>query len=291
MDQPTGPITISAKIECAPQLAWNLYTNAGNVRFWNFASDDWHCPAASNEVIPGGRFDYRMEAKDGSMGFNFTGTFNEVEAPEKLSYTMDDGRKAYITFEPEVNGTRVTVSFDPEQIHSRELQQSGWQAILDNYRKYAEQYEKLRTLHFSIDIQAPAGKVFDTMLSHGTYEQWTAVFNPTSTFEGSWDKGSEIRFLGTDANGNVGGMISRIREHIPNSFVSIEHIGMLVNGDAITEGPEVASWAGSQENYSFSEENGITTVKVSLDSSGAYEGYFNETYPRALEMLKSLCEA
>ena len=291
MDQSNAPITISATVSCAPQLAWNFFTTADHIRFWNFASPEWHCPAATNDVSPGGRFDYRMEAKDGSMGFNFTGTFNEVEPPSKLSYTMDDGRNASVSFEPEGAGTRVSITFDPEQTNSRELQQTGWQAILDNYKEYAEQFGKLRTLNFSVDIKASVDKVFHSMLSHGPYEQWTAVFNPTSTFEGSWEKGSDIRFLGSDANGNIGGMISRIRENIPNRFVSIEHIGMLVNGEAITEGPEVESWAGSQENYAYSEDNGVTTVKVSIDSNGSYEAYFKDTYPKALEVLKTICEA
>ncbi|MCU0404569.1 MAG: SRPBCC domain-containing protein [Chitinophagaceae bacterium] len=284
-------ITVEATVACHQQLAWSLYTNPDHIRFWNAASPDWHCPSATNELKPGGRFDYRMEAKDGSMGFNFTGVFNAVDAPSFLSYTMDDGRQATISFKAKENHTTVTVTFEPEQTNSRELQQTGWQAILDNYRQYADHFNKLRTLHFTIAINAPIEKVFSTMLSHGTYEQWTAEFNPTSTFEGSWEKGSDIRFLGTDANGKVGGMISRIRENIPNRFVSIEHIGMLLNGEAITDGPEVDAWAGSQENYAFSEENGVTTVKVSIDSNGGYEGYFNETYPKALNVLKNICEA
>lgn len=152
----------------------------------------------------------------------------------------------------------------------------------------------MQTLHYSIHIQAAINLVHDKMLglsSKSSYEQWTAAFNPTSTYEGSWDEGGKIYFVGTDEKGNKGGMVSRIQEHRAPHFVSIKHLGMLQGDKEITSGPEVEQWANSFENYSLSEENGGTKVEVSLQTTADFESYMNEAYPKALQVLKELCEA
>lgn len=148
-------------------------------------------------------------------------------------------------------------------------------------------------LQFNIKINATADKVYDKMLgisNKATYEQWTALFNPTSTYDGNWNKGSRIFFVGTDEKGEKGGMVSEIDDNIPNRFVSIKHLGILKGGKQITEGPEVEKWAGGLENYSFEESNGTTTVNVEMDSAEDYIEYMNQTYPKALCKLKEICE-
>ncbi|RYG18251.1 MAG: SRPBCC domain-containing protein [Chitinophagaceae bacterium] len=151
----------------------------------------------------------------------------------------------------------------------------------------------MKKLQFKVSINAPATRVYNLMLgtdSKSTYEQWTALFNPTSTYDGSWDKGSKMLFLGVDEKGEKGGMVSRIVENIPNRFVSIQHYGLLKADKEITEGPEVEKWANGFENYSFEEHNGITTVTVDLDTTEDFVDYMNESYPKALNELKALCE-
>ena len=123
-----------------------------------------------------------------------------------------------------------------------------------------------------------------------TYEQWTAEFNPTSTYEGSWEKGAKIYFVGTDENGKRGGMVSEIADIIPFQFVSIRHYGILDGESEITEGAEVEKWAGGFENYSFQEHNGVTTVIVETDITEDYQEYFNTAWPKALDKLKELAE-
>lgn len=152
----------------------------------------------------------------------------------------------------------------------------------------------MKTIQYKKEIQAPATKVYRTMLGLDnikTYEKWTAAFGPTSTYEGSWDKGSKIYFVGTDKEGNRGGMISEIVENIANEFISIRHYGILKGTQEITEGPEVASWAGNLENYSFKEHQGITTVTVTSEVPEDYLDYFNTTWSKALDKLKELSEA
>ncbi len=151
----------------------------------------------------------------------------------------------------------------------------------------------MEKLQFKTEINAPSSKVFDVMLgitNKSTYEQWTALFNPTSTYEGNWNKGSKILFLGNDESGEKGGMVSEIAENILNKFISIRHYGLVKNGVEITEGPEVEKWANGLENYTFEENNGITLVTVDLDTTQDFIEYMNKTYPKALEKLKEICE-
>jgi hypothetical protein len=151
----------------------------------------------------------------------------------------------------------------------------------------------MKKLQFKVNINAPVAKVYDIMLglnNKSTYEQWTALFNPTSSYEGTWDKGSKILFVGEDEKGEKGGMVSKIAENIPNQFVSIQHVGLLQGNKEITEGPDVEKWANGLENYSFTEKNGITKLTVDLDTTEEFLNYMNEAYPNALNKLKEICE-
>lgn len=151
----------------------------------------------------------------------------------------------------------------------------------------------MKKLQYKKDINASAEKVYNTMLGIGnieTYEQWTSEFNPTSTYEGSWEKGTKIYFVGTDENGKKGGMVSEIADIIPFKFVSIRHYGILDGENEITEGPEVEKWAGGLENYTLQENDGVTTVTVDIDITEDFLDYFNTTWPKALNKLKDLSE-
>lgn len=162
-----------------------------------------------------------------------------------------------------------------------------------NKIKIIKHFTFMKKIRFEVKINAPVNKVYDVMLginNKSTYEQWTALFNPTSTYEGDWNKGHKILFIGTDEKGEKGGMVSEIAENIPNQFVSIQHKGLLVADKEITEGPEVEKWAGGFENYSFSENNGVSTVIVELDTTDDFSDYMNQTYPKALDKLKEICE-
>jgi len=151
----------------------------------------------------------------------------------------------------------------------------------------------MQKLQFKKEINASAQKVYETMLglkNKSTYEYWTATFNPTSTYEGSWNKGSKILFTGVDENGKKGGMVSEIAEHKPANFISIRHYGFLDGETEITTGEQVEKWSGGHENYSFQENDGITTVTVEMDTIDEYLDYFNNTYPQALGKLKEISE-
>lgn len=151
----------------------------------------------------------------------------------------------------------------------------------------------MKNLQFKTTIDAPVAKVYDTMLGledKATYEAWAGEFNPTSTFEGSWEKGAKILFIGTGEDGEKSGMVCEIAENIPNKFVSIRSRGILKSDTEITEGEEVESWAGGLENYTFEENNGMTTVTVDIDMADDYVDYFKEAYPKALNKLKAIIE-
>lgn len=137
---PKKTLTVKATINADVAKVWDYYTKPEHITKWNNASEDWHTPKAENDLRVGGRFLSRMESRDGKDGFDFTGVYTVVETNKRIDYTMDDGRKASITFDGSAGSsqTNVTVSFEMETENSRELQESGWQAILDNFKKYVE---------------------------------------------------------------------------------------------------------------------------------------------------------
>lgn len=283
-------ITVEAVVNAAVGKVWKLWTTPKHIIQWNNASDDWHTPSAENDLRPGGEFTSRMAAKDGSVAFDFKGTYDEVIENQLISYTLEDGRKVKITFSNNGTETKVVETFEAEEVNSLELQKEGWQAILNNFKKYVEASSEIEKLHFEIEINTPAEKVYRTMIEKQHYKEWTKEFNPTSDFEGSWEKGAKILFIGTDEKGNKGGMVSRIKDNIPNKFISIEHLGLFQNDKEITSGPEVEGWAGALENYTFSEISGKTILSVDTDSNNEYKSYFEEIWPKALNKLKTICE-
>lgn len=130
-------ITVQAQIAADVNTVWKAYTQAEHIVNWNFAADTWCCPKASNELKVGGKYFARMEAKDGSFGFDFEAVYTEVIEGKNFTYEFG-GRFCTVTFEPIENGTRLTIVFDPETENPVDLQQQGWQAILNNFKAYAE---------------------------------------------------------------------------------------------------------------------------------------------------------
>ena len=162
-----------------------------------------------------------------------------------------------------------------------------------NEKKDEKEWKIMTKQEYRKDINAPAETVYKTMLgldSIETYEKWSAEFNPTSTYKGKWQKGAKIYFLGTNENGTQGGMASEIVDLILFQFVSIRHYAVLDGEQEITKGEEVEKWAGGLENYSFSENDGVTTVTVETDVPVDYLDYFNESWPKALSKLKEIVE-
>ncbi|MBP7572291.1 MAG: SRPBCC domain-containing protein [Acidobacteria bacterium] len=145
-----------------------------------------------------------------------------------------------------------------------------------------------KRLHFSTVVEAPRQVVWDTMLGSETYRAWTAPFGEGSYFEGAWDQGHEIRFLGP---GGSGGMLAVIAENRPHEFVSIKHVGVIKDGVVDTGSSEVQAWAPAFENYTLSDAGGSTKVDVELDSVAEWNDFMSETWPKALSKLKALAEA
>lgn len=131
-------ITVENTIDAPVAKVWEFWTKPEHIIKWCNASDDWHTPRAENDLKVGGKFASRMEAKDGSMGFDFGGVYDAVRTNEYIEYTMSDDRKVKINFSAQGNKTKVVESFEAENTHSIEMQQGGWQAILDNFKKYTE---------------------------------------------------------------------------------------------------------------------------------------------------------
>jgi uncharacterized protein YndB with AHSA1/START domain len=131
-------ITIETTVNAPVETAWKAWTSPDLIMRWNFASDDWTCPRAEIDLKPGGKFNYRMEAKDGSFGFDFNGEFTSVNHLHLIEYSLGDDRKVKIEFWSVEGKTRVIETFGAEDIHSAEQQRQGWQSILNNYKKLVE---------------------------------------------------------------------------------------------------------------------------------------------------------
>lgn len=134
----TQKITIQAVISADRQKVWEYYTQPEHITKWNFADPSWHCPSATNDMKVGGRYIARMEAKDGSIGFDFEATYNEIKAGEKFSYTMTDNRVVEANFKELGEETELTIIFDAENENPVDMQKQGWQSILNNFKKYTE---------------------------------------------------------------------------------------------------------------------------------------------------------
>lgn len=132
------PITITTTVNAPVEKVWQYWSEPKHIMAWNNASEDWHTPHAENDLRAGGSFTSRMAAKDGSFSFDFGGVYNEVENHKTIAYTLGDGRKVRVGFESEGSKTTVTETFDPESQNPVDMQRGGWQAILDNFKKYTE---------------------------------------------------------------------------------------------------------------------------------------------------------
>ena len=131
-------VTVEATVNSPVEKVWKIWSEPEHITNWCAASDDWHAPKAENDLRTGGTFSTRMEAKDGSFGFDFGGVYDNVKKNELIEYTMGDGRRVQVTFSPSGNQTKVVETFDAETTNSVEMQKGGWQAILDNFKKYTE---------------------------------------------------------------------------------------------------------------------------------------------------------
>jgi uncharacterized protein YndB with AHSA1/START domain len=150
----------------------------------------------------------------------------------------------------------------------------------------------MQKMHFSTTIKAPKKKVWHTMLDDDTFRIWTSAFNPggSSWYEGDWNQGSKIRFLGLGENGKTEGMVSRIKENRAYEFVSIEHLGVVQDGQEDTTSDAARKWAPAFENYTFTGKNGVTEVQVDMDVADEHTQMFESSWPKALEKLKQLAE-
>lgn len=136
--QETIKITVETEINTAIQLVWDCWTKPSHITQWNQASDDWHTPRAENDLRVGGQFTTRMEAKDGSMGFDFEGIYTDIVPLALIKYVLEDGREVSVEFHSSGEDTKVIEIFDAEYTNPIEMQQAGWQAILDSFKKYTE---------------------------------------------------------------------------------------------------------------------------------------------------------
>lgn len=150
---------------------------------------------------------------------------------------------------------------------------------------------EMKKLHFEIEINASKKVVWNNVIQDKPFREWTKEFADPSFFEGDWSKGSKIRFLTVNKNGNVEGMSSEIADNKPYDFLSIRHLGYIKNGEEDLDSEEVKSWAPAYENYSLKEENNTTKLTIDVDSADEFVDFMNTTFPMALNKLKEICQS
>ncbi|MET1021439.1 MAG: SRPBCC family protein [Arthrobacter sp.] len=148
----------------------------------------------------------------------------------------------------------------------------------------------MKKLRYSVAVNAPVQAVWSTMLDEASYREWTSVFGE-SYYEGDWNQGSEIRFLGPDGDGSVSGLIATVEENRPHELIALRYVGQVVNGEVDTTSEAAKAFMGGHERYAFTESEGSTTVDVELDSDEEFVPMFDETWPLALVKLKEIVEA
>lgn len=280
-------ITVEATVQASPDLVWELWTNPLHITQWNYASPDWHTPRAENDLRPGGKLSSRMEARDGSFGFDFEGIYDAVEEKKHIAYTIADGRRTDVTFRAEGDATHITETFEAENTNPAELQKGGWQSILNTFKKYAEYAAEFQPQHYSIVISAPREKVWKTMLEPETYVQWTNVSWPGSRYEGTWAAGETLKFVGETG----GGTKAILRDYRENEFALAEHIAILEDGGTEdTESAGAKSWIGSREVYFLREKDGKTVLDTLMYLKPAWKDMFTEDWPKAMKKIKELSE-
>lgn len=137
-EKPKVKLTVTTKVKASKEKVWECWTEPVHIKKWNQASDDWHTPSAENDLSVGGRFLYRMEAKDGSGGFDFTGYYDEIEPYKRIAYTLDDSRPVEVIFKELQDAIEIIETFEAEDTFALDYQQQGWQAILEQFKKYTE---------------------------------------------------------------------------------------------------------------------------------------------------------
>lgn len=131
-------ITVETTVDAPLAKVWSAWTTPGDIMHWNFAIDSWCCPRAEIDLNTGGKFNYRMEARDGSMGFDFVGIFTKINEGERIEFSLGDERQVKVEFLPSPKGIRVVETFEAEDKNAAEQQRQGWQSILNNFKKHVE---------------------------------------------------------------------------------------------------------------------------------------------------------
>ena len=222
-----------------------------------------------------------MEAKDGSFGFDFEAIYDEIKAGEGFTYSFGD-RKATVEFNSVGNQTEIKIVFDPENDNPIEMQKGGWQAILNSFKSYVENLKlEFKKVSFSIQINASKQKVWEALWSEANYGQWTSVFGEGNKAISDWNEGSKIQFVANDG----GGLFSIIEKNVINEQIIFKHLGELKNGEEIPN-----EWSGAREKYFLEEINGTTTLRVEMDTKEECTDYFNDAFPKALQIIKQISE-
>lgn len=291
-------ITINKTINASVNHVWQAYLDPEDNKRWNTAGFGWTVGETHFDPRVGGKFEAEYKSPDGKNDFMLEGTFVEIIENQKIIYEMPQNemdkakRVVEINFESVGNDstsqTNFTVTFDAEDMNTLDRQKQGWNAILENFKKFVERKSnpKNQALQKSIKIKSSPHKVWKVLTNKEKYKLWTAPFTDGSYYEGEMQYLNKIYFLSPD---NIG-LVSEVKVCIPDFQLSFEHLGTVKDGVEDLDSVEFGSWKGARETYTLSFNDGITTLDIYQDMSAKENQFFDSKWDTALEIIKQIAQ-
>ncbi len=316
-------IILTTTINATPEQCYNSYLDPQDNKRWNTAGFGWTVGFTKIDAKVGGSFAVEYKYAVGKYDFILGGVYTKLvqnrliryDMPQNMAEFKVNARKVEVGFEdnnvvsekaprqsatatPQEgnlnenlqmgNSTKVTITFDAEEMNSIERQEQGWQAILNNFKTFVERKSNPNNaaLNKSVVINSSAEKVWNAIVDNENYKLWTAQFCAGSYYEGEMTYDSKIRFLSP----NKSGLSSVVRVCIPNFQISFEHLGFIKDGVEDLDNPEFSGWKGARETYTLREENGKTTLEIYQEMTINEPEFFDKSWDKALAIIKQIAE-
>ncbi len=273
-------IEIEVLIKNSLDKVWEYWTGQPFISQWYSASDDWWTPWVNQNFQVDQGFVYRMEARDGSMGFDFSGVFTEIVDHEKIVYVLEDGRKVLTTFEERDGRILLKQAFDAEDQNSAQMQKDGWQAILNHFKSFCEgdQIE----MSFRTVLGTNPNRVWEYLTLPRLYEEWAIAFSEQPKFVGQWVEGGTIDFI----DFQEGGTRVQLDKVKPFEKLYMTHIAMIDGQAGIVEDhPEAPTWVGTKENYDLELVGKETILTIHIMCHPKYVDYLRNSWEKAVKLM------
>lgn len=283
------PIIITTIINVPVARVYQAHIDSADLVRWQSAGGGWFTSYAQTNPVIGGEFHIGYASPNAAEDFDFAGTYTELVPEQRISYRLADGRTVSVVFQAQGESqTSVTTTFDPETMNTRELQQQGWAAVMDNLVDYVQRAANptMRQIVRSVILPVPAEQAWHLVLDHENYREWTAAFTQGSDYQGEFVQGGRIRFTAPGGDG----IISMVHVYAPSRCIAFRHLGWLQNGIEDYDSPAMQSWKNAREEYLFTPVAGGTRFDLYCDTSEAEHDTMSNMWDKALATLADMAQ-